>query len=676
LRVKVPRQRVLAVLVFLAAAVIVTPPAHADEPAVAVVLDSLNPLIPQPERTLMVTGRAVNINAASLSNIDVRLRIGTRPITDRLELSNIENAQTPPDLRLIASQEIPDGLPQRVQTAFQLSSTFADIALTEPGVYVLRIDVVADQTTVGSLTTFLPWFPSNASVDPVPITWLWPLSDWPARNAAGVLLDDQTPREISPGGRLAELVRIGADHNVTWVIDPALMQTVNAMTSGYQIQRDGQLRIGDRTSAAQNWLTQLREVASEPMWALPYADIDAAASRRAGLTTDVVRAVTSAGAIAGRALGEPVQSGLYWAPFGRIDAPTADLLASSGVTTVVLSSAAIPDGRSGRGVLGTTVGTLDALLIDPVLARLLVAPQQTQNDLLLSRQRFLAETAAMAMAGESIVLGPRNLRWRPTAAFIAPLLRASERAPWMTLTTASDLLAQPAPIGSSGRSAYGERAQNAELAPSYLAQVARVSQRVALLASIVDNPIGITEPFSGALLRAQSASWRTEPETGTALLRSIRSEINAEIAKVQVLASGSVTLSGDTGRVPITIANELAQTVTVGLRLQGDVSTRILSDDVTGIVIEPGKRTSIDIDARVVGGDPVRATVQLLTPSGEVFGTPTPLEIGSTAYARAASWVVISAFIALAIFVVVGVTRRIHRAQRGSADAVSATVGE
>jgi len=676
LRAEVSRPRVVAVLLVLAISVLAVPPAHADEPSVAVVLDSLNPLIPQPERTLAVTGRAVNVADEPLTNAEVRLRISIRPLTDRLELAGIESGETAPEFRLLASQGLAEGLPPRAQTAFQLNAALADAGLSEPGVYVLRIDVIANQSTIGELTTFLPWFPARTSIDPVPITWLWPVSDWPARNAAGVLLDDQTPREISPGGRLAELVRIGADHEVSWVIDPALVQTVNAMTSGYQIQRDGQLRIGDKTGVAQDWLTQLREVSAEPMWAIPYADIDAAASRRAGLTTDVVRAITSAGAIAGRALGEPVQSGMYWAPFGRIDAPTADLLASSGVTTVVLSSAAIPDGRSGRGALGTTVGMLDALLIDPVLARLLVAPQQTQNDILLSRQRFLAETATMALAGESIVMGPRNLRWRPTAAFITPLLRASERAPWMSMTTASDLLAQPAPIGTSGRSVYGERAQNAELTPQYLNQVARISERVGLLASIVDNPIGVTEPFSGALLRAQSASWRTEPETGTALLRSIRGEINAEIAKVQVLASGSVTLSGDTGRVPITIANDLAQTVTVGLRLQSDVPARVLSNDVTGIVIEPGKRTSIDIDARVVGGDPVRATVQLLTPSGEAFGTPAPLEIGSTAYARAASWVVISAFIALVIFVIVGVTRRIHRAQRGAGEEISATVGE
>jgi hypothetical protein len=57
--------------------------------------------------------------------------------------------------------------------------------------------------------------------------------------------------------------------------------------------------------------------------------------------------------------------------------------------------------------------------------------------------------------------------------------------------------------------------------------------------------------------------------------------------------------------------------------------------------------------------------VQLLTPDGQDYGQPATIELASTAYARAASWVVIVAFVAIAIFVVVGITRRIRRARRG-----------
>jgi hypothetical protein len=39
----------------------------------------------------------------------------------------------------------------------------------------------------------------------------------------------------------------------------------------------------------------------------------------------------------------------------------------------------------------------------------------------------------------------------------------------------------------------------------------------------------------------------------------------------------------------------------------------------------------------------------------------------STAYARAAAWVVALAFVAIVVFVIVGVARRIHKVQRGAA---------
>jgi hypothetical protein len=57
--------------------------------------------------------------------------------------------------------------------------------------------------------------------------------------------------------------------------------------------------------------------------------------------------------------------------------------------------------------------------------------------------------------------------------------------------------------------------------------------------------------------------------------------------------------------------------------------------------------------------------VQLLTPDGQNFGSPAQIQLESTAYAQAAAWVIAAAFIAIIVFVVVGVTRRIHRATQG-----------
>jgi hypothetical protein len=111
----------------------------------------------------------------------------------------------------------------------------------------------------------------------------------------------------------------------------------------------------------------------------------------------------------------------------------------------------------------------------------------------------------------------------------------------------------------------------------------------------------------------------------------------------------------------VTIANDTDQTVQVGLVLLSSPSTRLASEPIRQIVIEPGRKASLDVTARVVGSDPLPVRVQLLTPDGDRYGSPGSITLISAAYARAASWVVIAAFIALGIFVVVGIAQRIRR---------------
>jgi hypothetical protein len=679
---------IVATVVLLGFSALLPNSVRAEEPRVSIVLDDFTPLLAQPGRKLTITGRVVNLGAETLTDARLELRVSEQPLANRAAAGSIDTGPASPGRFIDAARvTLDDTVASRGQRPFTITVPFNDLALPTDGTYVVAINLTAvtnDQVAATtSINTFLPWFPRGApgqrTYTPIKVVWLWPFVDWPARSASGTLLDEQTPREISPGGRLNALAAIAQNHPraVSAIADPALLQTAADMTTGYQVIRDGRVVIGDRGDAAAAWLTTLRNLSSEPLWVLPYADIDASASRRADLATEVVRAVTQSGPIAQRSLGEGVQSGLYWAPFGRLDNATASLLSSAGVSTVVLSAAALPDEQTitptGRATLGTSLGALDAILVDPTLATLLTAPQQTRHEVLLARQRFLAETALIATQVDqetdvrTIVIAPRNIRWNPNPDLINPLLRASSRASWMTPTTLDALLAETPPNIPRDRAGYGDRARAAELSEQYLNQVRRVAQRIELFSSILDNPGGTTEPFAQALLRAQSSAWRSEPEVGTTLLRSIRTEINQVINQVRVLSTGNITFSGDVGRVPITIANDLDQSVTVGLRLIGKPAARLSAADITGIQIEAGRKASIDIDARVIGGEPLSVNVQLLTPDGELYGTPTAIEVNSTAYARAASWVVVAAFIALAVFVVVGVTRRIHQARKSSA---------
>lgn len=670
----------------------------AAEPVVRVVVDSLSPAIPEPGDVLRVRGRIINESRTALTGVSVQLRRSSSPLPTRPDVvatyaAGLDPAEgEPADVPLLGtSTAVTEELPSGARRAFSISIPVDQLGLTIPGAYVLGVDAIGREKDVdtidnrkGVLRTFLPWFPEGSGVRPVDLVWLWPLADWPARTADDVLLSNQTPTELSAGGRLDRLLSIGDRYRstVSWISDPALLQTVRGMSEGYQVLQDGTLVLGDREQDARRWLNGLSEATrASGMRSLPYADVDASAITRGGMSNDVVRAVTQGPGLAAAALGTSVPGDLYWAPFGRIDRPALNVLASAGVTTLILSADAMPatdeatptDGLA-TAALPTSVGTIRAVLTDPGLTQVLSLPQRSASDVIVARQRFLAETAVVAQtlpsdqASRALVVAPESVRWTPTASLVAPLLKATRSAPWLTALPLERLLAAPAPSTSRQRGGYGDRAREAELSATYVSRIARTSADLDVFTSIIDDPTGISEPFAEALLRAESSAWRTEPELAQRLLATITAGIAEETARVRVLSEGTITFSGDVGRVPVTIANELDRSVTVGLVLRGNPPLRLDSEPLTGIRIEPGKFASVDIDARVVGGDPLSVEVQLLTPEGEDYGRPAPITLASTAYARAAAWVVAAAFIAIVIFVIVGVTRRIRKAHAARTD--------
>lgn len=688
--------------------VVLSPPAAravTDAP-IAVVIDRLTPVVPKVGDDLRIDGRIVNNTNDVITDVAVRLRIGSRPLTSRSEITLVREApldpQDPPpgadgttptpfpeptNVVVDASAtEVGDQLAPRAQVTFTVQVPLSDLPLPAPGVYAIGVEVLGalergpGEDRQGMIRTFLPWFPEP--LNPISLVWLWPLADWPAREANGVFLDDQTPRAVSVEGRLTTLVDSGASRpgSVSWIADPSLLQSVQDMTDGYQVVRGGEVAVGDRSSDAQAWLARLNAALQQAqsntdvpaLRVLPYADVDAVALTRAGMATDVVRSITQSVPVASSALGQPVSGGVYWAPFGRLDQETADLLASAGVRTVIVSGQSLraqdayAGANTGRTVIRTSFGALQAVLREPRMSALLTEPQQSRSDAIVVRQAFLAESGLLAGSipqdapSRAVVIGPDDIRWDPSPAVVNALLRATSNAPWVRPATLTELLAgQTNPLRRE-QGAYGSKALAAELPEEYLREVRATSRELAAFTSVLDNPIGVSDAYASALLRAQSSAWRSQPATGDALLATIDSQLTGQIDRVRVLSEGTVTFSGESGRVPVTIENSLDRSVTVGVQLRATPSLRLSSSPLTGITVEPGRKVSVDIEARVVGGNAIPVRVQLLTPDGSPFGSPATIEVASTAYARAAAWVVAIAFVAVVVFVVVGVARRIR----------------
>ncbi len=695
----------VAAVIALVAGLVAGAPAHATAPTsvpaadgsvgpVRIVLDSFAPAIPGEKATLRLRGRVINTSPSTVKDVSLRLRRSSFPLKDRAGIDEVvdggltfdsgEPTDVPlPGTRIVVADELAPGELRR----FTMRVAVRSIGFTEPGVYPIALESMGRQPAVdefdtrkGIVRSFVPWFPDDAEIEPIRLAWLWPLAGWPAETASGVLLDDQTPRELAPDGRLGQLLAIGSRHQATvsWIADPALLQEASTIATGYQVLRNGTVVVGSGEDDAAAWLDLLgQSTRLTGLRTLPYADVDASAIIRGGMANDVVRAVTRGPRIAAQALGDPTVGEVYWAPFGRLDRSTVDVLASSGVSAVILSADAMPSTNDRiptqgqpTAALPTDVGTIRAVLTDPELTEILDLPQSTSGEVIAARQRFLAETALVAQTLDStdrtLVAAPPSVRWSGKASLLAPLLKATRSAAWLEPVSLDELLDEPAPSTSRRRGGYGEKAKEAELAKAYVASIARTTEQLGVFTSVIDNPTGITEPYSEALLRAESSGWRTQPETGVTLLDSIRTQLTEQSDQVRVLSEGTITFSGDSGKVPVTIANDLDRSVTVGLALRGRPTLRLDSEGLEGIEIEAGKMASVEVDARVIGGDPLSVGVQLLSPEGEDYGSAATITVTSTAYARAASYVVVAAFVAILVFVVVGVIRRIRKAQSES----------
>lgn len=659
-----------------------------------VTLNTLSPTIPKLKSSLALTGTVTNNTENTLTGISVNLRVANSAVTDRASVARIANQSLDPGWRgvYLGQVTLTTPLEPAASIPWSMKLPIANLQLINSGVYPLQVDATLDQdgSVTGLTRTFLPWFPTKGQVKPTKVVWLWPISDWPNRDANQVLLNDRTPIELAPGGRLRRLLDLGlaAKTQPQWVIDPQLLETADAMTGGYRVlSPSGEAVAGLGREEAAEWLTRARTgLKTSSVYAMAYADPDVTAMTRAGLTQDVILANTKATETVGDLLRRPVPVGLGWPAGNRTDQDSLNVLQNAGVRTVVLDTAAYPPvdgqptvGTTSASVIRTESGPLTAALTDRQLSNSFGSSASSRAEATAARQRFLADTGVMAATSPdkstTVAVGP-DVRWDPNPSVVSELLATMQTAPWVRQTSLNSLLAGSSTDPNRVLAPLGRAARRAQLSTKHLNEVRAVQRRLNNFSSIIVEPGTITQPFRTALLRTESAAWRSEPAAGSQLLARVSAELEAQVNNVRVLSSGTITFPSNTGKVPITIANDLARPVQVGIELTANPSVRLVSKPVTKLTIPANRKISTEIPAQVVGAGELPVQVRLTTPTGQKYGKPSEIVLRSTAYARAASWVVGIAFAILLLLLLMNSIRRRRTRRQSEPPATTASVGD
>ncbi|HEU5034655.1 MAG TPA: DUF6049 family protein [Mycobacteriales bacterium] len=700
-------------------------PSVSAEPVlpVAVTLTRLRPFAPQPGQTLELDGSLRNVSAAPVDDLQLHLVLSRSKVGSRGEFDGYAaTPDGPPPADAVAlptaTATVPrPSLPPAGSEPFHLAVKVDDLHLPQAWqVYEFAITVTgtapAGLGTLGRLRSFLPWAPVGVPGvgKPTQLAWVWPLVDRPHRNGGG-WTDDGLASAFATGGRLDNLLRAAQaaqsqqpppvpkpkhrrGHRrpappppprptispvpVTWAIDPMLVEDAALMERGYRVGAGAAARPGHGQTAARAWLAGLKTATSgAEVLALPYADPDVTAAVKSGLTTEVQVAATTGQKLLGQALrATPLP--YSWPPDGFIDQRALDAMFATGITTVVLDSAAVPylngepsETPGAHTTIHARDGNPDALLADHVLTATVDAGAFDRAQGPLDIQRVLSELlmiqAEQPFDQRSFVIAPGR-RWNPAPAYAATLLAASGQVPWIQPVPLSTVAATPADTRvERGQLTYPASERQRQLSRNYLDSVRALKHKVDALAAILPPDDGQANAYHSAVLRLLSSAWRNDPATARGRRASLLTEVTHTMSQVYIAShEGSlVTLTSHSGTVPVTVANDLDTPVRVEVRIDRTPHLQVRGGGVTQ-TIPPHRRVPVDVRAAAQTSGVFPLTVRLYTPGpeGERYGDSVQLFVKSTAYGTTALLITGGATAVLLLAVALRLGRRAVSARR------------
>ncbi|KOU27318.1 membrane protein [Streptomyces sp. XY593] len=647
---------VLAALVYAPA-----PQAEAAQASsVDVQLVSMAPSAPVKGDTLTIEGTVVNTGSETITDAHVGLRVGPA-LTDRSSIDETADrngfrAGTDPGEIDPAYAVKIASLPSKVTQNFTLTVPVNKLELDKDGVYQLGVSLsgVTDsrpsEQVLGIKRTFLPWQP-EAAAKRSQLTYAWPLISTTRVTAetgsdelqTPVFLDDSLYEELKPGGRLEQMVTLGKDLPITWVIDPDLLYTVDAMTKGYRVRgANGKTVQGKNKAVAEQWLSSLEAaVQGKKVVALPFADPDLASLAHHGKdvsgTLGQLRPATDkAKQAVETVLHVPASTDFSWPVNGAIDPSIVNVATSAGAHNVLTRSDSLVE----SGALGYTpsaarpigAGTT-AVVADAELSTAFEGDMLNAGSSTLAVQRFLAHSLALNLQKtdepRSFVVAPQRMPTVSQARSMAAAIRGLQGGRW---TQPADLeaaaAAKPDPGATTqvpGAGQYPEDLRKQELPVSAFEKIRTTQNTLDHFKVILAAPDRVEIPFGNTINREMSTSWRGRPDEARLYRDQVQEYLIGLTEKVKVIPKSDATLSGHSATIPVSVQNSLVQDVhDLVLRVKSANPSRLMfngSGQAEQQVTVQGDHTqTVKFPANATASGPVEVTAQLFTKDGIPYG--------------------------------------------------------
>ena len=633
-----------------------TGPAQAAPASTELRLTDFSPISVGYGQTVRASGTFTT--SQTLDDVVVQFEIGGTRFVTRSAIT--EAASTPPDTTPVFGATDPLGKVREGQTAtFRISFPSADLPFDSPGVYPMKLTAIDTATglEVSAVSSFLPWAPEGLGVVPSRLLMFWPVIGEAELTTA---TDDEAKVDLltdslGPGGRLATLVSSGQRAPATWLLDPAVLDQAAELRS----------ELGD------DWVDEVAERAQRTgISSVPYGDPDVAAVAAADRPSFLEQGQRKAERVTRRLLEGTTRTDLAWPAEGAGDDDTITTAARADDAFVLLDEEnaplTTPQTFTPSGRIAWEDPEIDVLLADEPVSALTASPASTPNDVLLARQRFLAETLLHSQEISDprllVVAPPR--RWSPSPLWADELVRAARNATWLDAVTLDEAVEPGPPPFERETPAIPTEVAERQLASDLVldAQAGLTDNR--RFAAILTRPAQLAPPIEDDLFDSVSTAWRGEPQAAATSQQLVLDELQALRNRVRIVSQGG-TLADDRGSFPVTIRNQLDQPVVVRLAVSSTDPLRLRvdgPDETIRIPAEGSDSQEVELDAVTSGR--LSFNAQLQTPGGADYDDPVTMLVDVRGFGRITLLVFGAAVALLVVAAGLRIFRRIRRAQR------------
>nr|WP_274535900.1 DUF6049 family protein [Streptomyces sp. CB02923] len=640
------------------------PEARAAGPrTVDVSIDALTPTTPKKDDTLTVSGTLTNRGDSAVTDAHVGLRRGPA-LSSRSAIDTVAKRtgfSPGADGQEIENrtQKI-DKLEPGVSRTFTLHVPVKDLDLGDDGVYQLGVSLSGRsgsapyEQVLGVKRTFLPWQSSDVAKK-TQLTYLWPLISSTHLTAETDADAEQTPvfrndnlaAEIAPGGRLQQLVALGKDLPVTFVIDPDVLASVDAMTKTYKVEGPNGPTAGKNQAVAKQWLSQVEEaVKTHEVVALPFGDPDLASLAHRGKEVPSALghlgpATTLAAKTVETILGVKPRTDFAWPAEGAVDSSIVDVATSGGAHNIIARSDSLQEnGLSYSPTAARPIGGGNtAVVADARLSTAFQGDLSKAENSTLSIQQFLAQSL-MVNAQEperqrNIVVAPQRTPSVSQAQAMAAGVKSLTPGRWAEpLNLAGAAKATPDPAANRevpGSSEYPASLRRQELPTEAFEDIQGTQSSLDDFKVVLAQPPRVVTPFGNAIMREMSTEWRGDEAGAEAFRGSVRTYLEGLTRNVQLIQKSDATLSGRSATIPVTVQNNLVQGVrNLTLELTSSQPNRLDAGEPQEITVDGGHSQSFKFDTTANANGPVQVTAQLYTAEGKPYGRPMTFQVNVT----------------------------------------------